>query len=71
MEAGECDADLARERIGEGRELLRGGEARRAASVLQDALGLWRGPVLAEVAYEDFAQAEINRWKSSASRRSS
>ena len=61
VEAGECDADLARDRIGEGRELLRGGEARRAAAVLQDALGLWRGPVLAEVAYEDFAQAEINR----------
>jgi DNA-binding SARP family transcriptional activator len=28
---------------------------------LQDALALWRGPALAEFAFEDFAQAEIRR----------
>ena len=33
----------------------------RARDVLGRALGLWRGPVLAEVAYEAFAQPEIRR----------
>ena len=34
-------------------------EKRRA--LLQDALALWRGPPLAEFAFDDFAQAEIRR----------
>ena len=33
----------------------------RATSLLQDAMSLWRGPPLAEFAYERFAQAEIAR----------
>ena len=33
----------------------------RAATALHDALGLWRGPALAEFAFEPFAQAEIGR----------
>lgn len=28
---------------------------------MSEALELWRGPALAEVAFEDFAQAEIRR----------
>lgn len=32
-----------------------------AVSLLEEALGLWRGPALADVAYEDFAQSEICR----------
>jgi len=32
-----------------------------AAVVLRDALALWRGPALADLAYEPFAQAEIRR----------
>ena len=32
-----------------------------AATVLREALALWRGPALAELAYEPFAQAEIRR----------
>ncbi len=32
-----------------------------AASLLRDALGLWRGPALADVAHESFAQTEILR----------
>ena len=32
-----------------------------AASLLRDALALWRGPALADVAHESFAQAEILR----------
>ena len=33
----------------------------RAASILREALTLWRGPALAEFAYEPFAQVEIGR----------
>jgi predicted ATPase/DNA-binding SARP family transcriptional activator len=32
-----------------------------AAETLREALALWRGPALADVAYEEFAQAEIGR----------
>ena len=32
-----------------------------AAAKLREALGLWRGPALAEFAYESFAQATIGR----------
>jgi len=45
----------------EGRDLLQRGETRRAAEVLRKALSLWRGPPLADVAYESFAQSEIAR----------
>ena len=33
----------------------------RAAGKLREALELWRGPALADLAYEPFAQAEIPR----------
>jgi DNA-binding SARP family transcriptional activator len=36
-------------------------EAEEAAGKLREALGLWRGPALADLAYEPFAQAEIIR----------
>ena len=36
-----------------------------AAARLRDALGLWRGPPLADLAYESFAQAEIARLEES------
>jgi len=45
----------------EGSDLLERGESRRAAEVLRAALSLWRGPPLADVAYESFAQSEIAR----------
>jgi predicted ATPase/DNA-binding SARP family transcriptional activator len=44
-----------------GRQALDAGDPGGAAGVLRDALSLWRGPALADVAYEDFAQAEIRR----------
>ena len=37
------------------------GDPERASRVLHDALALWRGPALAEFAFEPFAQAEIGR----------
>ena len=41
---------------------VRAGRRRHARrDVLHDALGLWRGPPLADLAFEPFAQAEIGR----------
>jgi DNA-binding SARP family transcriptional activator len=45
----------------EGRRRLAGGDAAGARSALDDALTLWRGPALADFAYEPFAVAEIAR----------
>jgi DNA-binding SARP family transcriptional activator/DNA-binding CsgD family transcriptional regulator len=45
----------------EGHRLLEGGRPGPAAQVLLEALGLWRGPALADVADEAFAQAERQR----------
>jgi WD40 repeat protein/DNA-binding SARP family transcriptional activator len=61
VEPGQLDADVFQAGVEDGRRALDEGEAARAAGVLRDALGLWRGPALAEVAYEAFAQGEIRR----------
>ena len=45
----------------QGHRLLEGGQPGPAAQVLREALGLWRGPALADVADEAFAQAERQR----------
>src|SRR6266498_2886148 len=45
----------------EGRELLAEGDPRAAAGALDEAISLWRGPALADFAYESFAQLEIAR----------
>jgi DNA-binding SARP family transcriptional activator len=47
--------------VDEGRSLLARGLAADAAVLLRDALSLWRGPALADFAYESFAQAAIGR----------
>jgi predicted ATPase/DNA-binding SARP family transcriptional activator len=44
-----------------GREALAAGESDRAAALLAEALGLWRGPPLADFSYEGWAQAPIGR----------
>src|SRR5258708_6915976 len=41
--------------------LLAPGNAERASAELRAALALWRGPALAEFAFEPFGQAEIGR----------
>jgi len=58
---GELDVELFQNQMAEGRHALEDGEAERARIVLGDALEIWRGPALAEVAYEAFAQAETRR----------
>jgi DNA-binding SARP family transcriptional activator len=45
----------------DGIEALAGGDAGRAADRLRQALALWRGPPLADLTYESFARASIER----------
>lgn len=45
----------------EGRERLGAGDPRSGVETLREALTLWRGPALADFAYESFAQAPIAR----------
>jgi DNA-binding SARP family transcriptional activator/streptogramin lyase len=44
-----------------GRRELARGDAEQASATLHDALALWRGPPLADLAFEPFAQSEIAR----------
>ena len=62
LEVGEDELDLARfERlVAEGRRELAQGDAAKAAELLRNALGLWRGPALAEFS-EQFARHESAR----------
>ncbi|WP_182873692.1 ATP-binding protein [Microbispora sp. H10670] len=57
------DVDVHRfERLARaGRRLLAAGQFERAARSLRDALGLWRGPALADVADVPFAPAQVAR----------
>jgi YVTN family beta-propeller protein len=57
------ELDLQRfERLAaEGRRALAAGDAGRAAGKLGEALALWRGAPLADLAFEPFAQVEIAR----------
>jgi DNA-binding SARP family transcriptional activator len=50
VDAGELDLERFTELLGQG-----------GVERLREALGLWRGPPLADLAYEPFAQAEIGR----------
>jgi DNA-binding SARP family transcriptional activator len=45
----------------EGRAALEGGDPATAEAMLREALTLWRGPALADFAYEPFAQTDIAR----------
>jgi tetratricopeptide (TPR) repeat protein len=59
--AGDLDSARFAALAGEGHRLLEASRPRAAARVLREGLALWRGPALAEVADEGFAQAERNR----------
>ena len=58
---GELDLERFEELFARGRNELTSGEADEAAKTFRSALALWRGPALADVAYEPFAQSEIAR----------
>ena len=59
--AGDLDAARFAALATEGHRLLQAQRPAAAARVLGEGLALWRGPALAEVADEAFAQAERNR----------
>src|SRR5215207_2475550 len=59
--AAAIDARRFEQLCADGHRALADGEPECAASALREALSLWRGPVLADVAFEEFAQAEIRR----------
>jgi DNA-binding SARP family transcriptional activator len=59
--AGDLDAARFAALAEEGHRLLEASRPRAAARVLREGLALWRGPALAEVADEAFAQGERNR----------
>jgi DNA-binding SARP family transcriptional activator len=63
LEVGPDQLDANRfERLREeARASLAAGNAERAAETLRRALGIWRGPALADVAYESFARIEAER----------
>jgi DNA-binding SARP family transcriptional activator len=61
VEPDSVDARLFERLLSEGRRQLAEGASALAAMTLREALGLWRGPALADFAYESFAQAEISR----------
>ena len=58
---GELDAERFAHGVAEGRRALEAGDPQRAGIVLQEALGLWHGPALADLEFEPFAPAEIAR----------
>jgi YVTN family beta-propeller protein len=61
VEPGELDLERFETLYERGREELAQGQAAAAAETLRSALGLWRGPALADVLYEPFARDEPER----------
>jgi WD40 repeat protein/DNA-binding SARP family transcriptional activator/energy-coupling factor transporter ATP-binding protein EcfA2 len=58
---GELDAEHFERLVDDARGALADGRPEDASAVLREALSLWRGPALAELALEPFASAEIAR----------
>jgi len=61
IDPDELDAERFERLAEEGDAALRRRSFREAAELLAEALGLWRGPALADLRYESFAQGEIAR----------
>ncbi|HTI32254.1 MAG TPA: AfsR/SARP family transcriptional regulator, partial [Miltoncostaea sp.] len=63
LEVPEESLDAARfaRLAADGRDRLDEDDAEGSAAALDEALALWRGPALADVAYDEFAQDEIRR----------
>jgi WD40 repeat protein/DNA-binding SARP family transcriptional activator len=58
---GELDAHRFEQLVERGRRALAAGQPQEASAILRQAASLWRGPPLADLAYEPFAQTEIAR----------
>jgi YVTN family beta-propeller protein len=61
VEGGELDCERFEQLAAEGRAALEAGDAAAADRGLTGALDLWRGPALADFAYDDFAQEPARR----------
>jgi DNA-binding SARP family transcriptional activator len=61
LESGQLDVDRFEAVLGKARRALTEGHADDASRLFSEALSLWRGPALADLAYEPFAQPEISR----------
>src|SRR3954452_11698278 len=58
---GHLDAERFDQRVEKGRAALATGRPEEAGAILRKALAMWRGPPLADLAFEPFAQVEIAR----------
>ena len=58
---GELDAERFERLVDDGRHALAAGHAEEAAASLREGLALWRGPALADLAVESFAETDIAR----------
>ena len=58
---GELDAERFEQLCSDGLDALAAGRAEQAAAMLREALALWRGPPLADLAGMSFAEAEITQ----------
>jgi DNA-binding SARP family transcriptional activator len=61
VERERLDVECFEQWAAEGRGAFERGDAVQAGELLRGALGLWRGPPLADFAYEAFAQPECAR----------
>ena len=61
VEPGALDLDVFERLAREGSVALANGDSPAAAAALHEALGLWRGPALADLADEDFLRLEASR----------
>jgi DNA-binding SARP family transcriptional activator len=61
IEEEELDAGRFRRLVAEARRLAANGERVEAAALYREALALWRGPPLADAAFESFARNEVER----------
>jgi DNA-binding SARP family transcriptional activator len=65
LDPGDLDAERFETLVAEGRAALAATSPRRAADVLAEALGLWRGSALADVAPSPLVTAEASRLEES------
>jgi YVTN family beta-propeller protein len=61
VEPGQLDLERFEQLVAEGRRAFAEGQPEHAAERLREALALWRGPPLPELAGEPFARAHIGR----------
>jgi peptide/nickel transport system substrate-binding protein len=58
---GDLDAQCFTDLVDRGRAALARGDPERAAGLLREGLSLWRGPALADLAFESAVQADLAR----------